>query len=319
MNIFILNIYINKKNMNIQKIGLLLFGIVLVLFFVFKKTDHSPDLASSEIVIKGSDTEVQLVSNLAEQFGLNNPDVSVSVTGGGSTVGIAAILNGEIGLANSSRPLKSDEITAFKEKGIDLKTLVIARDGLSLIVHPQNPIRELTLAQVGQIFKGEITDWSEVSSYSGLISLYGRQSTSGTYGFFRDVALQADYAPSMKNMEGSQAIFDGVSQDQMGIGYVGIGYVVDDQGRVRDGIRPLSIASQSGSVAVSPLDEASVREGKYPLFRPIFQFLRADVLTSEPLRKFLQFEVSPSGQELVKKSGFYTITSEDEATNAWLK
>lgn len=308
--------------MNIQKVALIIF-IFLVGVFAFKKinssnTDSSQNLDNQEIVIKGSDTEVQLVSNLAEAFSKENPGLAISVTGGGSSVGIAAVLNGEVPLANSSRPLKSEEIKQFTDRDIDYRTLVVARDGLSIIVNKDNPISQLSLEQIGQIYRGEIKNWSEISTYSGEISLYGRQSTSGTYGFFRDVAVKADYVSTMKNMEGNQAILDGVINDKLAIGYVGVGYVAGEGGQPRNDVKVILLGGENNNEAISPLDEEAVRSGKYPLFRPIYQFVSYEPEDNSALRNFLKFEVSQAGQALVKSAGFYAITPEDEVTNAWL-
>lgn len=309
--------------MNIQKLCLLILILMIGGWFfkgfIGNNSQSSQDKGKEEIVIKGSDTEVQLVSNLAEVFSKSNPELAISVTGGGSSVGIAAVLNGEVPLANSSRPLKKEEIEQFSEQGVDFRTLVIARDGLSVVLNKENPISELTLAQVGQIYRGEITNWSEISSFSGEISLYGRQSTSGTYSFFRDVAVKADYAKTMKNMEGNQAILDGVINDKQAIGYVGVGYVKNENGTPRDDIKILSLSSENDQIAISPLDEESVKSGKYPLFRPIYQFISFEPEKGTALRNFLEFEVSTAGQEIVKGAGFYAITPEDEVINAWLK
>lgn len=307
--------------MNIQKVAIVIVFFLIGWMAVKKLSSNNPSnpqvSEAEEIIIKGSDTEVQLVSNLAETFSKTYPEIPISVTGGGSSVGIAAVLNGEVPLANSSRALKAEEIKQFSDQGIDYKTVVIARDGLSIIVNNNNPLSELTLDQVGQIYRGEVKNWSEISTFSGEISLYGRQSTSGTYGFFRDVAVKADYAQNMKNMEGNQAILDGVINDQQAIGYVGVGYVVNEAGP-RDDIKVLSLVSEGGEM-ISPLDEQAVRSGKYPLFRPIYQFVSYAPEKGSALRNFLEFEVSTEGQAIVKNAGFYPITAEDEVTNAWLK
>lgn len=307
--------------MNIQKI-LLLIGIMVFAGWLLQLNragnSGQESTQQEEVIIKGSDTEVQLVSNLAEAFAATNPEIALSVTGGGSSVGIAGILNGEVPVANSSRPLTEAEIEQFQARGINYQTVVVARDGLSVIVNQDNPVGELTLEQLGQIYRGEVTDWSQVSSYSGQISLYGRQSTSGTYSFFRDIVVKADYTPSVKNMEGNQAILDSVVSDKLSIGYVGVGYIVSDDQTPRPGIRVVSLVGQAGQPAISPLDEPAVMAGLYPLFRPIYQFISHRPADDSALKQFLQFEVSAQGQALVKAAGFYPITPEDEQINAWL-
>ena len=268
----------------------------------------------TSVVIKGSDTEVQLVSDLAEAFHAQHADADISVTGGGSGAGIVAILNKEIDIANSSRPMKDEEWKTAQDTGLEVQEFVVARDGLSAIIHPDNSIKTLTMEKLGKIYRGEIQDWKDVGGQAGKIVLYGRQSTSGTYNFFRDTVLKADYAKTMREMEGNQAIVDAVRNDKVGIGYVGVGYV-KDAGSVRDDIKVLTIAKDSKSVAISPLDKESVMSGKYPIFRPIYQYLKEMPTKDSVVSQFLQFEMSKEGQALIEKSGFYPLTAEDMTKN----
>lgn len=271
--------------------------------------------ADGPIVIKGSDTEVQLVSNLAEAFATTHASADISVTGGGSGAGIAALLNGEIDIANSSRPMKDDEKATAVQKNLDVREFVVARDGLSVIVHPSNSVTQLTVEQIGKIYRGEITDWKDVGGAPGAIVLYGRQSTSGTFGFFRDTVLKGDYADSMRQMEGSQAIVDGVKADAAGIGYVGVGYAKDETGAARTDIKIVLVASDAQSAGISPLDKEAVLTGKYPIFRPIYQYLKEMPAKGSLTDEFLHFEVSDEGQALVEKAGFYPVTAADKASN----
>lgn len=268
---------------------------------------------TKRILIKGSDTEVQLVSNLAEAFSVTHPDANISVTGGGSATGIAALLNGEADIANSSRPLSDKEREQAKERGLNVQEFILAADGLSIIVHPENPVPSLTVEQIGKIYAGTITNWKDVGGPDTPIVLYGRQSTSGTFTFFRDKVVKADYALSMRNMEGSQAIVDSVKTDKSGIGYVGVGYVKDAAGTPRTDVSILSVMTDAGTV--SPLDEDAVKQGKYPIARPIYQYLAQAPAAGSLLQEFLRFEVSPDGEKIVKSTGFYTITAEDERKN----
>ena len=142
------------------------------------------------IQVKGSDSEVNLVQRLAEVFMKKNPDVNIAVTGGGSGTGIAALINKTTDIANSSRDLSPKEEEAAKKAGVQPFRVIFATDGISVIVHPQNPITKLTLEQLGKIFKGEITNWKEMGGKDGKISLYGRQSNSGTYVFFREFVVK---------------------------------------------------------------------------------------------------------------------------------
>ena len=297
---------------------IILFSIVLLagisaFFFLTKNTSTLPKKES--LIIKGSDTEVQLVSNLVEAFLEKNPEADISVTGGGSGVGIAALLNNEIDLANSSRKMEAKELEQAKNKGLEIQEFILARDGLSIIVHPENPIQQLSIDQIAKIYKGEITNWKEVGGKDEKIILYGRQSTSGTYVFFRNFVVQDDYSPEMRNMEGNQTIVDAVRADKNGIGYVGVGYVKDKNNQPRSDIKIIPVAKDKESAAVSPLNSEAVKQGKYPIARPIFQYLPHLPQKNSLLERFLRFEMSEQGQEIVKKAGFFSINEEDEQKN----
>lgn len=269
---------------------------------------------SDQLVIQGSDTEVQLVSTLAETFGKAHADAAISVAGGGSAVGIAALINGETDIANSSRAMKEEEIDSAKEKGRDPQEFILARDGLSIIVHPSNPLASISMDQISRVYRGEVTNWKDIGGPDAPIVLYGRQSTSGTFGFFREAVVQADYSVSMRQMEGSQAIVDAVTADVTGIGYVGVGYVKDATGAARSDVKVLSVSAGEGE-AVSPLDGAAVEAGRYPIARPIYQYLPSVPAAGSVTEQFLRFEASDEGQAIVEKAGFYRANAADRAQN----
>lgn len=278
-------------------------------------TPASTDTTSNSLVIKGSDTEVQLVSNLAETFAETNTNLDISVTGGGSATGIASLLNGEVDVANSSRPLSAEERAQATQLGLSVVEFILARDGLSVIVHPDNPIESLTIAQVARLYSGDVTEWSAVGRPSESVVLYGRQSTSGTFGFFRDTVVKDDYSPEMRNMEGSQAIVEAVKSDPNGIGYVGVGYVKGEDGSARGDIKIIPIAADADSESVSPLDRAAVLAGRYPISRPIYQYLPSTPEAGSAVEAFLRFESSEEGQIIVEEAGFYPVTEQDAAAN----
>ncbi len=275
----------------------------------------APANNANEVVIQGSDTEVQLVSALVEAFSGDHPDARISVAGGGSAVGIAALINGETDIANSSRQMKPEEIQSARDNGMDPQEFILARDGLSVIVHPSNSVSTLTMDQVSKIYKGEITNWKDVGGPDLPIVLYGRQSTSGTFGFFRDTVVQADYAESMRQMEGTQAIVDGVLADMQGIGYAGVGYVVAEDGDARDDIKIVTISQTAGSEAVSPLNMEAVMSGRYPIFRRIYQYMPQAPAKDSLLAQLLMFETSERGMEIIQEQGFYPLTPEDLTHN----
>jgi phosphate transport system substrate-binding protein len=257
------------------------------------------------IQVKGSDSEVNLVQRLAEVFMKKNPDVNIAVTGGGSGTGIAALINKTTDIANSSRELNPKEEEAAKNVGLQPFRVIFATDGISVIVHPQNPINKLTLEQLGKIFKGEISNWKEIGGKDGKISLYGRQSNSGTYVFFREFILKADYSPHMKSMNGNAQIVEATKKDKDGIGYVAVGYVVDPKGKVMPGIKVLNIAKDAQSEAYTPAKMDNVMSGKYPISRPLNQYLNGN--PTGKLLNFIRFELSEEGQEIVRKEGFFPV------------
>lgn len=285
-------------------------ALILLLVMLPSWAKKGDDKAS--IQIKGSDTEVNLVQRLAEAFMESNPDVSIAVTGGGSGTGIAALINKQTDIANSSRPMKSEEIEQAKSRGVEPVGIAFALDGLAIIVHQSLPVDSLTLEDVAEIFKGESTNWNEVGGPDMAISLYGRQSNSGTYVYFRDNVLKGDYSLRIRQMNGNAQIVEAVRKDKAAIGYVGIGYVVNEKGEVISGVKALNIARDANSPAVSPLKPEDVKSGLYPLTRPLYQY--TDGKPKGRVLEFIQFEKSQEGQELVEKEGFYPVTPEHMET-----
>lgn len=260
--------------------------------------------------IKGSDSEVNLVQALVEAFAEVNSVAEFSVTGGGSGTGIAALINGQTDIANSSRPMKDSEIEQARANGVDPVPVVFSMDGLAVIVHEANPVDRLTVEQVGEIFVGKITNWKEVGGEDKPISLYGRQSNSGTYVYFMERVVKGDYSPAMQNMNGNSQIVEGVRSDLTGIGYVAIGYA---QSAAGTGIKALSLAETEADPFVSPLETDKVKNGEYPLTRPLYQYLNG--VPTGALRQFIEFELSPAGQAIVEREGFLPVTPEFMSEN----
>ncbi len=306
---YTLNLFSMKNSLVFGLVVLLLVGGVV--FLQGQKKSES----ISKVVFKGSDTEVQLISNLIEAFAVKNPGTDMSVTGGGSGVGIAALINKEADVANSSRKMKDEELAQAKQNGFDAQEFIMARDGLAVIVHPENLLSKLTLEQVGRLYRGEVKNWKELGGADEKVVLYGRQSTSGTYVFFRDAIVKGDYAADMRSMEGTQAIVDGVRLDKNGIGYVGLGYVKDDQGNPRSEIKVVPVALSEKDTYFTPLDTEAVKSGAYPITRPLYHYLANLPKRNSPLEKFLRFEMSDEGQSDIEKAGFVSLTPEDRKQN----
>jgi phosphate transport system substrate-binding protein len=259
--------------------------------------------------ITGSDSEVNLVQALVEAFADINNVAEFSVTGGGSGTGISDLINQTNDMAMSSRPMSDAEIQQAKDGGVEAVPICFAFDGVAVIVNENNPVQELTLEQIGKIYAGEITNWSEVGGNNAPISLYGRQSTSGTYVFFRDLVVKGDYSPTMQNMPGTSQIVEGVRADETGIGYSAIGYV-----KGATGIRALDVAVEEGAPYISPLDDEKVFAGEYALTRPLFQYVNGK--PTGALKQFFEFQLSPAGQDIMVSEGFLPVTPEWVQKNA---
>ncbi|MBN1782888.1 phosphate ABC transporter substrate-binding protein [bacterium] len=270
--------------------------------------------AQDFIQIKGSDTLINLVQRLSEVYMEKYPETAIAVTGGGSGVGIAALIANRVQIANASRPMKDKEYTAAKENGVAPYEIVVGIDGLSVVVNGANPVKDLTIEQIGKIFRGEILNWNQVGGSDMPISLYGRQANSGTYVFFQEHVLgNKDYSPRMKQMNGNAQIVEGVIADKAGIGYVGVGYVYDDKGNVREGLQVLSVAQKLGAEPVSPLIPDNVKSGKYPIARALYQYVNGK--PAGAVRDFIAFELG-EGQKIVEEMAFYPVAGDYLKQNA---
>lgn len=252
------------------------------------------------IKVKGSDTEVNVAVRLAEHFYLENSDFSVAISGGGSGLGIASLLNGQADIANSSRPLNPDEIEMFKDRSIALRTVVFAEDATAFIVQKDFPLDSLDITTLGRILSGEYSSWKPVTGIDLPINIYGRQSNSGTHSFVRK-KLGIQFSRNAKEMTGNAQIIEGVKMDATGIGYVGAGYIL--QNRETQPVKALKIISEVGQPAISPFDIQAIAEGRYYFQRPLYQFIPET--SWEKVSAFINFEKGSIGQRLIQESGYY--------------
>jgi phosphate transport system substrate-binding protein len=263
-------------------------------------------LAGKMVQIKGSDTLVNLVQILAEQYMEKNPSTAIAVLGGGSGTGITGLINGTCDIADHSREWKQKEYDLAWEKGVRPRSFIVAVDGLSIVVNAQNPLDQLTMAQVGAMYRGEVKNWKAVGGPSQPVSLYGRQSNSGTYVFMQEFVLgNKNYSPDMKEMNGNAQIIEGVIQDPGGIGYVGVGYLYDENHQIRKGIKVLKISKEPDGAGFLPTDKASIESGDYPISRPLY--MATNGKPNNDIAAFLGWIVSPEGQAIVEREGFFTI------------
>lgn len=279
--------------------GVANFGIYLIVFItVFSCSDKH-----HRIKIKGSDTEVNLAVNLAEQFDKVDNTFSIAISGGGSGLGITSLMNNQADIANSSRPLTDEEKEMFKKKNITLKTIVFAEDATAFVVQEDNPIDEIDTQTLTKILSGEISGWKNVSGLDLPINIYGRQSSSGTYAFIKN-KLKIDYSPKAKEMTGNAQILEGIKIDKSGIGYVGAGYISKKIEENR-GIKVLKIKEKPTSNAVSPLDAEAIKQRHYFFQRPLYQFI--PIQSWEKVRPFIEYETKGDGRKIIENSGYYLI------------
>ncbi|HEY5592083.1 MAG TPA: phosphate ABC transporter substrate-binding protein [Paludibacter sp.] len=246
--------------------------------------------------IKGSDTVLPLAQKEAEVFG-KKTGKSVAVIGGGSGVGIAALIEGTTDIAMASRSMKFDEKVKFQDGGKTLVTKIIAYDALAVVVNPSNPVSKLTRAQLEGIFTGKITNWKQVGGADLKIVPYSRETSSGTYEFFKEhVLLNKNYMNSILSMPATGAIIQSVSQTKGAIGYVGLAYL-------NKSVKALSV-SFDGKTYVVP-NEVTAKNKTYPVIRPLYFYMdkKAEV-KSKPLVDFI---LSAEGQKIVEQVGYVPL------------
>jgi phosphate transport system substrate-binding protein len=251
-------------------------------------------LQAQKLVIKGSDTlGAKLVPMLAEEYKAANPSVSFEIAAEGSTTGITAIIDSTAQIGMSSRRAKTTELSAGQAKGVTLKPTIVCYDGMAVIVNENSSIKDLTVRQVEQIFTGDVTDWSAVGGSTGTISIYTRNTSSGTYSDWKDLAMKKrDYAGSSQKMAGNEQIAAEVAKNPNGIGYVGLAYIH------APGIKVVSIDGQTPG-------KENVLSKKYPYARPTFYYTNG--IAAGEAAKFIDFTLSEAGQKIVEKVGFVPV------------
>ncbi len=183
---------------------------------------------------------------------------------------------------------------------------VLGMDAIAIVVHPQCPIQNLSLQQLGAIYRGDIQNWKELGGTDEGISLYGRQSNSGTYVYFRDSIVRAEYSNQVKQMNGTAQIVEAIKNDIHGIGYVGVGYILDKNGAQSKGVKVLAISRNTRSTAYLPTELKNIHSGFYPIIRPLFQYTNGK--PKGQLQLYLQYCLSPEGQALVKQNGYFPVS-----------
>jgi phosphate transport system substrate-binding protein len=262
--------------------------------------------AQTTLTNKGSDTMVNLALAWAEQYQILHPEVQISVTGGGSGTGITALANNTVDIANASRAIKAEEIEAMRANGVDPVEFVVARDAIAIIVNPDNPIQQLTLQQISDIYSGKYNNWQEVGGEDRPIVRLSRETNSGTHVYFLEEVLRLGeednetlFAPDTLLLPSSEGITSEVRDNPNAIGYDGLGYVTPD-------VKVIAVAAELGGEFVFPSAD-TVNNQSYPIARDLFMYTAGEPQKVE--KDYLTWILSAEAQAIVKELGFVPIVS----------
>jgi phosphate transport system substrate-binding protein len=268
-----------------------------IAFAVLTALTLAPAVSQAAVTVKGSDTMVILAQRWAENYMKKNAGKKIQVTGGGSGTGISALINGTTDIANSSRPIKSDEVAKVRDRFNVLPAeTAVAKDGVALYVNEANGVTQLTVDQLKSIYQGDVTNWKAVGGADAPIVLYSRENSSGTYVFFKDNVLKGeDYAASAQTLPGTAAVVNAVSKEKNGIGYGGAAYA--------KGVKEVKVVGKDGQGYLPSAE--NVKSGKYPLSRPLFVYTRGKA-TGEA-KDFIDYCLSAEGQAIVTQVGYFPV------------
>jgi phosphate transport system substrate-binding protein len=281
----------------------------LLLFFVFitmlgcsaGQPAQADTPGSFYIQVKGSDTMVNLALAWAERYQADNSEMRISVSGGGSGTGIASLINGSVDLANASRAIKTEEIDQAKQAGFTPVEFTVARDAIAVIVNPENPVNDLTLSQISQIYRGDIVNWKEVGGEDRPIVRLSRETNSGTHVYFLETVVRlgsktdkAIFSPDTLLLPSSEGIISEVRDNPNAIGYDGLGYVTKE-------VKVLGVGRDPGSSFVLPSIE-TVNDGMYPISRDLYIYTRDDPTGIK--KAYIDWIKSEEAQDIVGKLGF---------------
>ena len=266
--------------------------------------EQSPATSYIYIENKGSDTMVNLALAWAESYQAVHPEVSLSVSGGGSGTGIAALINDTVGIANASRAIKQVEIDEAKANGITPVEFTVARDAIGVIVNRDNPVDRLSMQQLADIFTGRIDNWSEVGGDDLEIVRLSRETNSGTHVYFLETVIRLGskenkdiFSRDTLLLPSSEGIIAEVRDNPHAIGYDGLGYITDE-------VKVISVAPDADSPYILP-SVATVNNGKYPIARDLYMYTPGE--PSAAVKAYIDWILSPEGQKIVLTLGFVPI------------
>ncbi|HET9958918.1 MAG TPA: phosphate ABC transporter substrate-binding protein [Polyangiaceae bacterium] len=295
----------------------LLLGLCVAALSVGCKKKTEPESGSTTAAVEGkkesiqnigSDTMVNLAQAWAEEYAKVQPNVSVEVSGGGSGVGIAALINGTANIANASRKLEPEEAEKAKQKGHEPKEFMVGYDGLAIYVHKSNPIQEISVEELSEIYRegGKIAKWSDLGvkeipgAKDGSIIRVSRQNNSGTYHYFREtvVGKKNDFKAGSLDMNGSKDVVELVAKTPGAIGYSGLGYATAE-------VKIVKVSKKKGEPAVMP-SIATVLDKSYPISRPMFMYTPGE--PDAAVKKYIDWVMSEAGQKIVESTGYVPLT-----------
>lgn len=254
--------------------------------------------AAVSVTIKGSDTVLPLAQKEAEDLMKSDKNVSITVVGGGSGVGITALVDGTTDIAMASRDLKTEEKLKFSEEKKEIEQVIIAFDALTVIVNPANKVSQLTREQLEKIFTGEIKNWKEVGGADEKIVAYSRESSSGTYEFFKEEVMEnKNYATDVLSLPATGAIVQAVSQTKGAIGYIGLAYETKE-------VKQLGVSYDQGKTFIEP-SVASAKDKTYPISRPLFYMF--DKTNAAKVKAIVDYALSEQGQKTVSDIGYIPL------------
>jgi phosphate transport system substrate-binding protein len=272
-------------------------------------SETASDSQAKYIENKGSDTIVNLALAWAERYQAEHPDVRISVTGGGSGTGIASLINKTVDIANASRKIKQEEIDEAQANGVNPVEHIIARDAIAVIVHPDNPVSELTLQQISDIYSGKINNWQEVGGEDRPIVRLSRETNSGTHVYFLETVLRLGdsenktfFSTDTLLLPSSEGIIAEVRQNPNALGYDGLGYVPDD-------LKMIAIAAEDGSSYVLP-SIPTVNDKSYPIARDLYMYTNGEA--TGIVKEYLDWILSDEAQEIVAALGFVPVGSSND-------
>lgn len=269
-----------------------------LLFTILGTMLSNASFAAKVVQLKGSDTILNVSQSIAESYMQKNPKSRIAVTGGGSGVGISALINGTTDIGMASRNIKEKELKLAESKGVKIKEIVLGHDGITIILNKNNKINNLTHEQLAKVFRGEITNWKELGGEDAKIVVLSRDTSSGTHEFFKEHIIRennskpsAEYGKNTLYMPSNEAIKQEVKSNINAIGYIGMGYYDDS-------VKDITVDSIEPSVA-------NVMDKKYPIAREVYWYINDN--GNADVNSLVEFSLSKEGQDIVKSEGFVPV------------